>query len=91
MTEKTPDELVRDKRARFLLLGMAVIVTILVVGTIAFMQATSPILPTPETQSGVYVFYNGEWIGGIIYEDEIILDNKTSMDYNEFRKIVGLD
>lgn len=91
MTEKTEDQIVRDKRARFVLLGMAVIVVILVLGTITFMQATQPLLPIPETKSGVYVFYNDEWVGGIIEGDTLIFDNGTKIDYKEFRKIVKLD
>jgi len=91
MTEKTEDQKLRDKRARFVLFGMAIIVVILVLGTITFMMATSPPLPIPETRSGVYVFYNDEWIGGIIEGDKIILDNGTKMDYKEYRKIVRLD
>jgi len=35
------------------------------------------------------VSYNGEWIGGNIIGENIILTNGTEMNFNEFKRITG--
>lgn len=35
------------------------------------------------------VMYNGEWIGGNIIGDKIVLANGTEMDFKDFQRITG--
>lgn len=55
---------------------------------IAFVTNENP-FPTPQTGSGAMVFYDGEWIGGDIVGDVIVLKNGTEMNFNEFKRITG--
>ena len=41
------------------------------------------------SESGAMVMYNGEWIGGNIVGDDIILKNGTRMSFDEFKRITG--